>query len=370
MRRFIVGLVALASAFGPALAQVPEEPKAGDTAPVDYSQPASWMCRPGTTEPTCVAGLDAVTIAADGHKTVTPWQPAADPKIDCFYVYPTASLDQTLYSDLTPDGGEKRSVHAQFARFGSVCRTFAPLYHQLTMAHLRWRMANPGNGDLTASFALPYRDIRDAWRSYMAHDNHGRGVVLIGHSQGSILLKRLIAEEIDGKPAQKLLVGAYLAGNPDLDQASFKAIPACHATGQVGCIVAWSSYPATALDGARAFGKGRLGQAPLCVNPAAIGGGRGALKPLFSKSPSMPAGDPPFFEPLGALTAECVTDERGSVLAVRIEQGWFQSMMERIFGEFSRTPGWGIHPLDISLVEGNLLDLVSAQSAAWEKKGR
>ena len=51
-----------------------------------------------------------------------------------------------------------------------------------------------------ASRALAYDDVRDAWNEYLAHDNHGRGVVLIGHSQGTRVLIQLVKEEIDGKP--------------------------------------------------------------------------------------------------------------------------------------------------------------------------
>ena len=46
-----------------------------------------------------------------------------------------------------------------------------------------------------------YADVREAWRTYLRKYNHGRGVVLIGHSQGSFVLRQLIAEEIDRKPA-------------------------------------------------------------------------------------------------------------------------------------------------------------------------
>ena len=40
----------------------------------------------------------------------------------------------------------------------------------------------------------------------------GRGVVLIGHSQGSFVLMELIRNEIDGKPVQSRLLAAILAG--------------------------------------------------------------------------------------------------------------------------------------------------------------
>ena len=57
-----------------------------------------------------------------------------------------------------------------------------------------------------------YTDVLDAWNHYLQHDNNGRGVVLIGHSQGSGVLTQLIRNEIDGKPVQSRLISALLLG--------------------------------------------------------------------------------------------------------------------------------------------------------------
>ena len=87
-------------------------------------------------------------------------------------------------------GPEELSViRAQFARFGSQCRVYAPLYRQVTLTALRAFMAGRPT---TADRLLPYNDVLDAWNYYLEHDNNGRGVVLIGHSQGSFVLMDLI----------------------------------------------------------------------------------------------------------------------------------------------------------------------------------
>ena len=39
---------------------------------------------------------------------------------------------------------------------------------------------------------LGYRDVVDAWNHYLEHDNDGGGVVLMGHSQGTGVLVKLI----------------------------------------------------------------------------------------------------------------------------------------------------------------------------------
>jgi hypothetical protein len=340
----------------------------GDTAPVDYEQASNWICRPGAgaqgvADGTCGGVLDAMKVDAGGTRTLDPFRPASDPKIDCFYVYPTTSDDPTFYSDLAADGSEKRTVHAQAARLTAACRLFAPVYHQVTSAGLNAMRDGQAAAVIGRINDIPYRDIRAAWASYLAHDNQGRGVVLIGHSQGAILLKKLIAQEVDGKPVQARLVGAYLAGNPDLTSTSFRAIRPCRASGETGCLIAWSTFPES-YAGERAFGGARSGTA-ICVNPAAIAGGRGLLKPVLPRPSFAPESDPPLIEPVGQLSAECVTDAQGAVLRVRVEPGRYATLMGEALTHMVNTPTWGLHPRDIALTQGNVVDNIAAQSVRW-----
>ena len=275
--------LALAIAGMGAQARQPDMPVDGPGGPVDYADAASWLCRPDRATDACTADLGAMAYDVQGRRTPQPFVPAPAAPIDCFYIYPTVSNDPTAYSDMTPAAGEEvRATVAQAARFRSVCRLFVPTYRQLTMTALRAAAQGaplPGGG---LDHGRNYDDVKAAWLRYLAKDNGGRGVVLIGHSQGAILLKRLIAEEIDGKPAQARLVSAILAGNPDLTVAagkdrggSFRTVPACRSADQAGCVVAWSSYAADDASATRAFGGNGpvAGRTAICVNPAAPGGG-------------------------------------------------------------------------------------------------
>jgi hypothetical protein len=364
MRAFGIGLAAAAALW--AGASFAEEAPA--RAPADYSKPANWLCLPGRQD-ACSTDLDAIAVDAKGERTPAPFKAAADPQVDCFYVYPTASEEPSLYSDLTPGPGETRSAESQAARFAAKCRVFAPMYRSITLAALHKVL----KGEAKVDFDGPYADVRDAWRRYLARENHGRGVVLIGHSQGSILLERLIAEEIDGKPAQKLLVGAYLAGVPSLVVpegkdvgGTFKSVPVCRTAGQAGCVVAWSSYAADDSSTPRFFaqnpGKGLVAA---CVNPAALAGGRARLHGFVRKPPMAPAGDPPWVEMDGQLSAECVSDKDGTVLRVSVEPGAYAELLQGFLDRSQVLPGWGLHKLDVNLVQGDLLDLVDVQSRAW-----
>src|SRR5947207_8398999 len=154
MKRFIiVSLLTFLCLAGTALAQ---------TAPNNYADDKSWLCRPGHHD-ACDVDLTTTVIAADG--TLTQEKSAADPKapIDCFYVYPTVSTDQTPNSDMIADPAEMNVIRQQFARFGSQCRLYAPMYRQITLVGLRRVLA--GTGSLTRG--VQYDDVRDAWKSYL-----------------------------------------------------------------------------------------------------------------------------------------------------------------------------------------------------------
>ena len=112
----------------------------------DYSSDAAWLCKPGRQD-ACAVDLATTVVRADGSLTREAWTPAPDAPIDCFYVYPTVSTDPTPMSDMVADAAERNVIKQQFARFGSACRLFAPLYRQVTLAGLRAMIAGGGGGE-------------------------------------------------------------------------------------------------------------------------------------------------------------------------------------------------------------------------------
>ena len=70
-----------------------------------------WLCRPGLPDNPCESDLTTTVVSADGTSTIEQTAPAADPPIDCFYVYPTVSDEPTLNADLTstPKSGQSPS---------------------------------------------------------------------------------------------------------------------------------------------------------------------------------------------------------------------------------------------------------------------
>jgi len=373
----------------PAPAQTEPPAKPTPVAKNDYSNGDNWLCRPGRQD-ACAADLSTTVISAKGKLKQEAW--AANPKapIDCFYVYPTVSNDRTGNSDMIPGPEEKGVVRSQFARFASKCRVYAPMYRQITLPALRSVLAGT---PMPMDRALAYNDVLDAWNFYMEHDNQGRGVVLIGHSQGSGVLTQLIKSEVDGKPVQSRVISALLLGTSlsvpkgkDVGGA-FQHMPLCHTADQTGCVITYASFRATAPPPANSrFGKVKdENMISGCTNPAALGGGSGELhaylgthgsgigtvaeaKPGPWVKPEQPI-TTPFVSVPGLLTAECVANESGSYLAVSVHGDPAGPRTNDIVGDVvvngQVLPDWGLHLIDANLAMGNLIEIVGRQSKAY-----
>jgi hypothetical protein len=357
----VIGL--LASAVGPA---------------IDYNSQAAWLCRPGRAD-ACAVDLTTTDLGADGTRTRESWHADPNAPIDCFYVYPTVSADATLNSGATPGDAERNAVRQQFARFGSVCRLFAPAYRQLTLAALN-RMLGPADPrapvDADRVRAIAYGDVRDAWRYYLAHDSHRRGVVLIGHSQGAAILTELIRQEIDGTPMQSQLVSAILLGRDiavptagDLG-GTFTHVPLCRSATQTGCVIAYSSFRASAPPPAdTAFGKiPGAGIVAACTNPAALAGGVGELQSYFATDGQTVLGRPdarpwaasgppietPWLSLPGLLSARCASNANASGFLEIITNNEARGARTTEIGGDLRVgervlESWGLHLLDVNL---------------------
>jgi hypothetical protein len=376
------GHVLLSVLFGLALSQAP--------AKNDYSDLKSWLCRPGR-EDACAIDHTTTVINADGTLTRETWKADPNAPIDCFYVYPTVSTDPGQNSDMTADPAEQNVIRQQFARFASRCRPYAPLYRQVTLAGLRQAMAGGGRAPLDRG--LGYEDVRDAWNYYLQHDNRGRGVVLIGHSQGSYILTALVRDEIDGKPIQSRLVSAILMGatvpvakGKDVGGA-FKAVPLCRSTSQTGCVIAFASFRSTVPPPANTlFGRVTLdGMEAACTNPAALAGGSGELRAYLATEGRTITGGPrvrqwitpeqkidtPFVAMPGLLTARCASNEHANYLEVTVNGNPADPRTDDIPGDLGgAAANWGLHLVDVNIAMGNLIDIVGEQAKAYAAKPR
>ncbi|MFE5331940.1 DUF3089 domain-containing protein [Embleya sp. NPDC056575] len=398
-----------------------------------------WLCRPGLATNPCnqdLAGnpqrpgpdgtfsarylngatttLDATSVRADGSRVPEPFAAPANPQIDCFYAYPTVDLlpNPLLRIGSLPPSPSNSALAAaldQIGRFAGTCRVFAPMYRQASFSEL-----------LVGGLGVPLdaetgsRDVLDAWRDYWANHNtdpvthQRRGVVLLGHSQGTGVLSRVMQQEIDGNPAvQDRLVSAVLLGGylqvpiggtqgGGADPAStFQHIPTCVRSGPqapipTGCVVAYNSYalpPGGALPAGSAFGRTPIpGHRMMCVNPAALLRGTPAdtATPLDMYMPTRRLMDGNWLNPRGhlahVLSAYELADDpsgytryqdkiSGKCAFTQDANGtatWFDiTGGAGMFPDSGLSVPLGTHTVDYNVAMGDLTALIAAQANTW-----
>jgi len=393
-------LVMLAAQAAPAPGPAPTIPAAGPASPAatpDYSQDSAWLCRPGRADP-CASNQDVTVVRPDGKVRAERFKRASTPAFDCFYVYPTVSLDPTPNSDMTAGAEENAVATAQAARFTAKCRVFAPLYRQVTLTALRGTMTGQ---PMTADRAMALADVTAAWNDYLRRDNRGRGVVLIGHSQGSGVLKEMLARSVENSEARRNIISAMLIGtnvavpSGQVVGGDLKRIPLCRQAGQYGCVVSYVTFrqdsppPANSRFG-RIAAPGTAGGTPsgmvvACTNPAALAGGRAVTDAIFSaagagqssaRQESWAKGvtvATPFVKVPGLISAECVSANGFDYLAVTVNADPSDARTDTIVGDVQANgqvlKDWGLHLIDMPVAMGNLVELADTQAKAWRGVG-
>ena len=352
-----------------------------------------WLCNPSlpVTQDPCGTPLDTTVIGPDGTSQVNTPMRASGPKrpVDCFYVYPTTSNQPTPNATQAKDPEIVAIAKWQASRFSTVCRMFVPVYRQVTVAGIPTFFVPDGPAQTA------YADVLEAWRQYLAEDNHGHGVILIGHSQGSLMLRELISTQIDPDPAvRRRLVGAFLLGGNVMVRAGqttggdFQHIPLCTMQGQDGCVVAYSTY-STDPGPEAGFGNPSTDSSHLvfgapsgtayevaCTDPGVLSGDSRPPSITIPTSPFPPGAGAEGIQitlngpvPGAQTTWVQVFQYTGSCRTINAAHVFRYDPVgdSRQMREFP--PTWGTHFMDINLGLQQLVTIAGEQTQTWLRKG-
>jgi hypothetical protein len=352
-------------------------PRAGSaTRPFRGASNTVWLCNPDQAADPCTTSRASTAVTGRGATSarLAPTSSTAS-RFDCFYVYPTVSKEPGVNADLTVQAAERAAAVVQASRFSQRCSVWAPMYRQVTVA---------GLGRATRSaLVVAYGSLLSAWKDYLAHDNQGRPIIFIGHSQGSAMLIKLLQTQVDPSPSlrRRMVSAILLGGNVQVPAGrvvggTFRHIPACGSASQTGCVIAYSSFgsppPANSLFGRAGRGvsvlsgqAGAAAQQVVCVNPVTFSARVGTLQPFFWSATSPTPGVrvlTPWVTFPGLYTAQCRRSGGAS---------WLQVTATPVPGDPRPTvsaslgPQWGYHLNDVNLALGNLVTDVGLEEAAY-----
>ena len=259
-------------AFVPRVAFEPQNPLAGNA----YDDPAMWISRPG------IGTADPSRWLPAGWQD-EPSEVPADAAV--FFIHPTSYLAKDHWNAPLDDEQSQararlfvRGMASPFNRAGEV---WIPRYRQAAFG------AFLSDGpEARAALDAAYADVGQAFDFFVASIGKDTPIVLAGHSQGSLILKRLLTEKVAGKPVAQRIAAAYVVGwlvdiRRDLPSMG---LPACAAPDQSGCVISFLSFAdkadtAMMRESYERFAGRTAGGAPsyLCSNP--LTGGIGGSAP-------------------------------------------------------------------------------------------
>lgn len=257
--------------------------------------PVKWICPPtGTT--TCVGPTITKLVPLSGPTISTTYQSQSQPVADCFFLYPTASSARSWNAPNRSTPWLRQTVRSMALPFTRTCRLVAPVYQQVTLAHLA--VTTPTARDRATS-EVAYQSVRRAWREYLKVAPSNRPVILIGFSQGAAMLSQLLRREIAPHPKQlrrvilsELVGGGLTVTSPRSVNDGLAGIPLCLHIGTIHCVIAFDAFtsapPVDAFTGRPGAPWGYLtgwtaaqGSKMACVNPVYGGRLSGPLIPYL-----------------------------------------------------------------------------------------
>jgi len=337
-------------AFVPTAKFAPQAPLAAKV----YDDPAMWLARPGL-----------------GAKDPSRWLPPAyraDPAplpAAVFFIHPTSYLEKAQWNAPLNDARSRELadafVRGMASAFNASADLWAPSYRQAAFGAFL-------TDDPQANKALDvaYGDVLAAFDMFLAGTPKDQPIVLAGHSQGALHLKRLLRERVAGTPLAKRIAAVYAIGWPVSLRHDLPAmgLPACARADQPGCVVSWLSFaePADTHMLREAYarhpgldGKPLGGSTFLCTNPltGAAGGSAKAKANLGTLVPDMEKNTGTLVT--GLVPARCGAD------------GFLYIGDPPKMGAYVG-PGNNYHVYDIPLFWANLRADVARRVTAWKAR--
>jgi hypothetical protein len=252
-----------------------------------------------------------------------------------------------------------------------VCDLYVPLYRQVTIGAYVF-----GAEAREARLAVAFSDVADAFAHYLGQYNHGRKIVLVGHSQGAEMVVRLLRRFFEEDPAlrDRLLVAMAIGGNVEvppgrLSGATLPTIPLCSKPDELGCVVAYQTRRSGNDKSPGGLGP-HAGNETACVNPAGVGSTeRRPFSRTYLPMSVLLSGargvSTPFVVYRDFYAGQCVAGAGGYRYLAVSEVPGAGDTRESPFdlGQIGLNTSLGTHILDMQFPQGDLIDMVARRAA-------
>ncbi|WP_333839129.1 DUF3089 domain-containing protein [Novosphingobium sp.] len=345
-------------AFAPIRAFAPQPALAAR----DYAGPELWLARPGLRDDPAQwlpAGVQRETTAAPGS--------AAPPRAAVFYVHSTTYLSRAEWNAPISDADSQRRAGlltaATASAFSGAGPVWVPRYRQAALG--AFLSTGP---DRQRAIDVAYGDVAAAFGLFVEQTPAEMPIVIAGHSQGALLVARLLRDRVRGTPLARRVAAAYAIGWPMAARLAPPALglPVCAQPDQAQCLVSWMSFAAPAdpsllLLGYHVFPDGTPADATLvCVNPLSGRSDRQAMPASANRGTLLPDKADLLTERAGPMVpaqAGAACDARGLLVLDRAPRT----------GQFV-LPGNNYHVYDIPLFWANLRADVIRRTAGWYRR--
>jgi hypothetical protein len=220
----------------------------------DYNLMQNWMCHP--MKATDIARQKSLTLTVQKadlstDAVISYIHPATDTGVDLFYVYPT--IDMTMKSGNTEMAGidttrAKYIYSEQVGIYAQLGRVFVPYYKQANIGV--FVDTTLSDADQVKYMEIAYQDIEAAFDNYLENYNNGNKIILMGHSQGSVLTLFLLRNRFDNNPVlSSRLVVAISGGEPNYcakdssrTGGTLENIKTLGSKLESGCVISWRAW--------------------------------------------------------------------------------------------------------------------------------
>jgi len=195
--------------------------------------------------------------------------PTSDKEVDVFFIYPTLLSDKKdpawnadIYRSDIREEVIELSVTNQASAFANAGNLYVPFYRQ---AHYKV-FDNKLRSIAGDTWTIAYEDVKAAFQYYLNNYNNGKGIIIAGHSQGSMHGSKLVKDFFDGTELQNQLVAAYLPG-AGIESLYFSSLKPLETPEAIGGYVSWNTYKSGKFPKSyKSYYKGRVTSNPITWN--------------------------------------------------------------------------------------------------------